>query len=225
MLRASLVIFVSVVANMPRIVGAEGDISDALRFASPIMGDEVAEGYEDLVGEDPDEALSLLLSQNVVPGQSPDAYLEDDGLGIKVIRHELRSLGRVRSSYDALREVIADAASDTGLSPRLIDAVIRTESGYRPRAVSRSGAKGLMQLAPATVRKMGVKDPFDPRQNVLAGAKHLRSLFDELGSLRLALAAYHAGPELVRKYGRVPPIAETIKYVDTVLSRYETSRR
>lgn len=207
----------------PAIASAEGDIADAVRFAMPIMTHDL-QGFEDFVDSDPDEALTLLLSRDVQPGRAPEEYLEDDGMGIRPSDRVLDTLGDVRLNYEALKEIIAEAAAQTGLPAGLIDAVIRTESGYRPRAVSHVGARGLMQLMPGTAREVGCIDAFDPRQNVLGGARYLRKMYDMFGNLRLAVAAYNAGPGAVRKHGRVPPYRETLRYVDTVLSRFAAAR-
>ncbi|ACX52402.1 Lytic transglycosylase catalytic [Ammonifex degensii KC4] len=104
------------------------------------------------------------------------------------------------------------------LPPGLVEAVARAESGLNPRAVSRAGAMGLMQLMPGTARALGVTDPFDPVQNVEAGARYLRQLLDRFGGdLRLALAAYNAGPGAVERYRGIPPYPETQAYVEKVL--------
>lgn len=110
-------------------------------------------------------------------------------------------------------------AREMDVSPRLLRAVIQVESGYQPRAVSAKGAQGLMQLMPATATRFGVRDAFDPQQNVRGGAQYLKWLLDFFrGDLRLALAAYNAGEKAVIKAGyRVPPIAETRDYVPKVL--------
>ena len=96
-------------------------------------------------------------------------------------------------------------------------AVIQTESGGNPRAVSRAGAMGLMQLMPANVREAGVADPFDPEQNIAAGTQQLAHLMEQYGGdLDLTLAGYNAGPGNVKKYGGVPPFAETQHYIRRV---------
>lgn|GEM_PF-3382822 len=106
-----------------------------------------------------------------------------------------------------------------GLPSGLVEAVARAESGLNPRAVSPAGALGLMQLTPGTARALGVTDPFDPVQNVEAGARYLRHLLDRFGgNLRLALAAYNAGPGAVRRHGGVPPYDETQAYIEKVLA-------
>ena len=223
-MRSLPIAVVATLALLPVLARAEGDISDALRDAASIMGEDGIQGYEDFVDEDSNEALSLLLSRDVKPGRAPDDYIDDDGLGVQASTHVLETLGEVRLSYDALRDIIAEASKASGLPIGLIDAVIRTESGYRPRAVSRAGAVGLMQLMPSTAKELDVIDAFDPRQNVLGGAKYLRKMYDMFGNLRLAIAAYNAGPAAVKQAGKVPAYRETIRYVDTVLGRFASSK-
>ncbi|MEO0185844.1 MAG: lytic transglycosylase domain-containing protein [candidate division WOR-3 bacterium] len=107
------------------------------------------------------------------------------------------------------------------VDPLLVKLIIQKESHFNPRAVSRSGAMGLMQLMPETARRLGVKKPFDPEQNIKGGIRFLRDLFIMFdGDLELTLAAYHAGPGIVKRMNRVPSIPETIAYVDYIISRY-----
>ena len=111
------------------------------------------------------------------------------------------------------------AAERYGVPERLIAAVIRAESGFNPRAVSRKGARGLMQLMPSTASMLGVRDSFDPRQNIDGGVRHLRALMDRFPhSLPLALAAYNAGEGAVARFGGVPPYPETRAYIQRVLA-------
>ena len=125
---------------------------------------------------------------------------------------------RILSIYRRYKSEIDEAAANTGLPPELIAAVIYHESGGNPRAVSRAGARGLMQLMPRTARRLGVSDPFDPRQNILGGARYLRGQLDRFnGNLALALAAYNAGPANVQKYKNDrPPFRETRSYVRAI---------
>jgi soluble lytic murein transglycosylase-like protein len=107
-----------------------------------------------------------------------------------------------------------------GVSARLVHAVVATESAYNPAALSPKGARGLMQLMPATARRYGVTDSFDAEQNIRGGVAHLRDLLDAFGGdTRLAVAAYNAGAGAVQKYSGVPPYAETRHYVGSVLGR------
>jgi cell wall-associated NlpC family hydrolase len=110
------------------------------------------------------------------------------------------------------------AGAKYGVSPALLSAVARQESGYNPKAVSGAGAQGLMQLMPGTARGLGVTNSFDPTQAVDGAARMLRDLTNRFGSTELALAAYNAGPGAVLKYHGIPPYAETQKYVRTVMS-------
>ncbi len=120
-------------------------------------------------------------------------------------------------SYKALAE---KTAKRYALDPDLVKAVIEIESGWNPRAVSSSGAIGLMQLMPDTAMDMGVGNPYDPEENIEGGVKYLKRLVDRFGDIKLALAAYNAGPSVVKHYGSVPPYTETLLYVQDILFKY-----
>jgi soluble lytic murein transglycosylase-like protein len=117
----------------------------------------------------------------------------------------------------AYRGIITKLADTHGVDARLIHAVISVESAYRPRARSRKGARGLMQLMPATARQYGVRNAYHANANLDAGVRHLKMLLDRF-ALRDALAAYNAGEATVRRFGGVPPFRETRNYVERVLS-------
>lgn len=128
---------------------------------------------------------------------------------------------RAPTAFDG---VIHAAAQRHELDPALLSAVIERESNYDPHAISKAGAMGLMQLMPDTARGLGVRDPFDPAQNIEGGATYLRGLIDRYhGRLDVALAAYNAGPGAVDHYGGVPPYAETRAYVQGILGAYRRS--
>ena len=119
---------------------------------------------------------------------------------------------------------IKDASGRYGVPERLVQAVIRVESAFNPRAVSIKGAQGLMQLMPQTASMLGVRNSFDPQQNIDGGVRHLRGLIDRFGSdLPMALAAYNAGEKAVVTYRGIPPFAETRDYVTRVLYYYDGS--
>jgi hypothetical protein len=113
--------------------------------------------------------------------------------------------------------IIQRVAKEQGVDVALVRAVIQVESGYEPRARSRKGAMGLMQLMPETARLYGVRNVYDPTANIEAGSKHLKSLLDRL-PLKLALAAYNAGEAAVERFRGVPPYPETEKYVSSILA-------
>jgi len=121
-----------------------------------------------------------------------------------------------------LTPLIASAAQQHKVEPKLLRGVIEQESGYHACAISAKGAKGLMQLMPATIEQFQVDDVFDPKQNIEAGAKYLRQLLDKYkDDLKLALAAYNAGPGSVDKSGGIPDIQETRDYVEEVLKKMQ----
>jgi soluble lytic murein transglycosylase-like protein len=153
-----------------------------------------------------DARYALVMKSPPEPASGPDARLTGDW--------HTRA-----ASYAAL---INRAAQRAALQPALVRAVIAVESAFNPRAVSRAGAQGLMQLHPRTAKRYGVGDAFDPEQNVRGGTRYLSDLLRRYdNNLELALAAYNAGEDAVDRYGRhVPPYRETREYVPAVLRLY-----
>ncbi len=127
----------------------------------------------------------------------------------------------INHGYDSL---IMREARANRLDPALIKAVIAAESNFSPRAVSRAGAQGLMQLMPKTAEQLGVEDPFGEAENVSGGTRYLREMLDRYGDLSRALAAYNAGPKAVDRYQGIPPYPETKAYVKRVLAYYRGYR-
>jgi soluble lytic murein transglycosylase-like protein len=130
----------------------------------------------------------------------------------------------MRSNLSSLeiRDLVSQASADHGVAPQLLSAILMTESGGDPTAISVAGAEGLMQLMPATARSCGI-DPFEPVSNVECGSSYLRSLLNRYhGNVTFAVAAYNAGPAAVDAYHGIPPYAETQAYVVRVLSDYRS---
>ena len=128
---------------------------------------------------------------------------------------------QIQMKYYPYRTVVREACSIYNLEEPLLRAVMEVESDYNRYAVSSAGARGLMQLMPETMVFLGVENPWDPKQNVMGGAKYLKGLIKRFsGDLPLALAAYNAGPNAVIKYGKIPPYPQTERYVMKVMDRY-----
>jgi hypothetical protein len=127
-------------------------------------------------------------------------------------------LRMTETSHHQFASDIREISMRHGVDPRLVESVIRAESAFNPTAVSRTGARGLMQLMPQTAAMLGVRDSFDPRQNIEGGVRHLRYLLDRYpGNVSLAVAAYNAGEGAVDSHRGIPPFAETQQYVQRVL--------
>lgn len=127
-----------------------------------------------------------------------------------------------RNAYDAL---IVASALRHGIDPALMKAMMHTESGFNPNARSPVGAQGLMQLMPATARRFGVANAWDPSQNIEGAAKYIKYLTVRFSNLQHAIAGYNAGEDNVSKYGGIPPFRETRDYVQRVMSRYNNLYR
>ena len=121
------------------------------------------------------------------------------------------------SSKTTFDDLIKEYAQKYQIDHRLAKKLIEAESNFDPDAVSPRGAMGLMQLMPQTCQDLGIKDPFDERENLEGGMRYLRGLLNQFGSLPLALAAYNAGPSRVKEYGGIPPYSETQEFVKKVI--------
>jgi soluble lytic murein transglycosylase-like protein len=118
-------------------------------------------------------------------------------------------------------QIISEAAKTHGLSRPLLKAIIKAESNFNPLAVSKRGAKGLMQIMPKNFNALNIHNPFNPRENIMGGAKYFKRLHRRYkGKLPLALAAYNAGPQVVDKYKKIPPFPETLNFVEKVMKYY-----
>jgi soluble lytic murein transglycosylase-like protein len=124
-------------------------------------------------------------------------------------------------SSEKYDDLISDASERTGVAFPLLKAIIKAESDFDPYAVSKKGATGLMQIMPQNFEPLGIEDPFDPWQNINAGARYFKQMYDRFkGKLSLSLAAYNAGPTAVDRYKTIPPYEETEEYVRRVMKYY-----
>ena len=221
-----IVWFVKRVALLAAVLVADGLLGGRLARAS----DDVRRG----------ESAERLESRQAVPEQRRLVILADPQSGrlIRSVRRDRRQpnasaassnqeIDGVEGAEQAVKAgsvnldlLVREAAARYGVAPELIEAVIRLESAYNPYAVSSKGAKGLMQLMPATARRFGVKDIFDPAENVRGGVEYLRHLLDKYGGdERLTLAAFNAGEGAVERHSGVPPYSETRRYVESAMRR------
>lgn len=175
-------------------------------------------------------ALIVGLTFFVIPAANADIYVYIDHEGTlhftntptskqyKVYMRE--TFAKPTTSYQVASydDVISEAAKRHGLSSSLIKALIHVESFFNPKAVSKKGAIGLMQIMPENLQALHISDPFDPWENIMGGASYLKSMLERFrGELPLALAAYNAGPTAVERYQDIPPYPETEAYVRKVL--------
>ncbi|MEJ2221986.1 MAG: lytic transglycosylase domain-containing protein [Desulfobacterales bacterium] len=144
----------------------------------------------------------------------------------KVYIKEKTAVSKNFYSTNKYDHFISDAARQTGVDSRLLKAMIKAESDFNPRAVSRKGAMGLMQIMPENFKMLNLDNPFDPLQNIRAGARYFQKMYERFnGKLALSLAAYNAGPTAVDRYKRIPPYQETEEYVRRVLRYYRTFKQ
>ncbi|MDX1708155.1 MAG: lytic transglycosylase domain-containing protein [Desulfobacterales bacterium] len=153
---------------------------------------------------------------------TPTSNVQEYKLYIK----ERTTVSRNFYATDKYDRYISDASAQTGVDSNLLKAMIKAESDFNPRAVSRKGAMGLMQIMPENFKMLDLENPFDPRQNIRAGARYFQQLYQRFnGKLALSLAAYNAGPTAVDRYKKIPPYKETEEYVRRVLRYYRTFKQ
>jgi hypothetical protein len=164
--------------------------------------------------------LQALYENFMDPTEDETPYMRDAPLGPK--REHVASPMPAKGKDKLFNPIIREVADRHDMDPALIKAIIMAESGQNPKAVSKSGAKGLMQLMPITAKSLGVEDVFDPEHNIKAGVVYFKKLLNQFdGDVKLALAAYNAGSRKVRKYKGIPPYKATKIYIRKVFRYYE----
>ena len=194
-------------------------------FRPVLTRSQAPEGLSQLVNRIADSKYGLLdpLPENQpAPTASPTPAVEPvEPVLIEITPDTAAPVDRPEAAPGWLWPLLEEESRQRGLDPYLVESVARQESGFNPLAVSPAGAQGLMQLMPDTAELVGVQDAFDPRQNLAGGTTYLAwQLQDFGGDLKMALAAYNAGPGAVRRWGGVPPYQETHDYIRNVMEDY-----
>lgn len=184
-------------------------------------------------------ALAFLISTTPTAYADIYMYIDDDGVmhftnaptesdrDYKVYIREKRSNSVTFYSTDKYDDLISNACEIYGVDSRLVKAIIKAESDFNPRAVSKKGAVGLMQIMPENFQLLDIQNPFDPKENIMGGTRYFKYLYDRFeGKLTLSLAAYNAGPTTVDNYNKtIPPYRETEQYVQRVLQYYRNFKK
>jgi soluble lytic murein transglycosylase-like protein len=182
--------------------------------------------HANTVGEEQGHAQNAPMQPEDVRIEGVQLSAPEPSLTGSAVQDKVKSVSssplKTKKRNEPFRPIIIKVAGRYEVDPALVKAIIMAESGYNPRAVSKRGAKGLMQLMPNTAKALGVENIFDPEHNVNAGVKYFKGLLNRFGGdVELALAAYNAGSRKVRQYKGIPPFRSTKVYIKKVFKYYE----
>lgn len=199
------------------------NISDQLNSIYPPSGG--VQSFEQVMASSKRANFGSLLlnpeSFNSVSDRYSDSGVAGAALLNSVIANGTEKTNYTKNDRSQILNLINKVARENGVDEKLVQALVKQESGFNPNAKSKAGAMGLMQLMPSTAKALGVNDPYNAAQNVQGGVKYLKSMLNKYnGNVILALAAYNAGPNAVDKYSGVPPYKETQNYVKSILANY-----